>query len=87
MDRLLRPDRFDIEPSAAGATKRWLHWHRTFINFVGSLTEAQQANKLNLLINYVSPMVFEYISESESYEEAIKTLGDLYDKPKNKIFT
>ena len=32
-------------------------------------------------------MVFEYIFESESYEEAIKTMGDLYDKPKNEIFT
>ena len=58
MDRLLRPDRFDTEPSAPGATKKWLHWYRTFLNFTDSLTPDQKNNKLNLLSNFVSPVVF-----------------------------
>ena len=86
MERLLRPDRFDTEPSAPGATKKWIHWLRTFQNFLGSLAEDLQNNKLNLLINYVSPIVFEFISECDNYEDAIKTLNELYDKPKNTIF-
>ena len=87
MDRLLRPDRFDTEPSAPGATKKWLHWHRTFNNFIGSLSEENQNNKQELLINYVSPTVYEFISESATYEDSIKILNDLYDKPKNIIFS
>ena len=86
MDRLLRPDRFDTEPSAPEATKKWLHWFRTFKNFLGSLAAENQNNELNLLNNYVSPVVFEFISECSTYEEAIKILNDLYDKPKNIIF-
>ena len=86
MDRLLRPDRFDVEPSDPGATKKWLHWLRTFQNFLSSLTEAQQNNGLNLLINYVSPNVFEFISDCNDFEDAIQTLTGLYDKPKNEIF-
>ena len=34
----------------------------------------------------MSPVVFEFISECERYEDAIKILNDLYDKPKNVIF-
>ena len=86
MDRLLRPDRFDTEPSTPGATKKWIHWFRTFTNFLQSLAAENQNNKLSLLINYVSPVVFEFISECEQYEDAIKILNDLYDKPKNVIF-
>ena len=86
MDRLLRPDRFDVEPSDPGATKKWLHWLRTFQNFISSLTDAQQLNKLNLLINYISPNVFEFVSDSTNFEDAIQTLSGLYDKPKNEIF-
>ena len=87
MDRFLRPERFDIEPSTPGATKEWLHWLRTFENFLETLTELErQSNKLNTLINYVSPKVYEYISEHTTYDEAIATLKDLYDKPKNEVF-
>ena len=86
MDRLLRPERFDVEPCEAGATKKYLHWLRTFQNFVNSLTPAQQENTLNLLINFVSPSVFEFISEASSFDEAISLLNNLYNKPKNEIF-
>ena len=60
---------------------------RTFENFLETLTELErQPNKLNTLINYVSPKVYEYISEHTTYDEAIATLKDLYDKPKNEVF-
>ena len=51
MDRLLRPDRFDTEPSTPGATKKGIHWFRTFTNFLESLSAENQNNKLSLLIN------------------------------------
>ena len=74
MDRFLRPEIFDIEPCrpTPGATKEWLHCFRTFENCFETLTELEgQPNKLNTLINYVSPKVYEYISEHTTYDEAI----------------
>ena len=86
MERLYRPERLDVDPSSPAASKQWLHWLRTFENFVSSFPTDQQPNKLNLLINHVSPSVFEYISECESYDSAIDILKELYNKPKNVIF-
>ena len=86
MERLYRPERLDVDPSSPAASKQWLHWLRTFENFVSSFPTDQQPNKLNLLINHVSPSVFEYVSECESYDSAINILKELYNKPKNVIF-
>ena len=86
MDHLLRPSTFDVEPSATGATKRWLHWHCTFKNLMSNLTTEQQNCKLQILINYISPTVYEYISECATYDDAIATLTSIYNKPKNIIF-
>ena len=96
MERLLRPERLDVDPSATTASKLWIHWHRTFTNFVNSLPPTpvtdqstpptpQLDNRLNILINYVSSNVFEYISECTTYDQAITVLEELYNKPKNEI--
>ncbi|XP_054287982.1 uncharacterized protein LOC129003710 [Macrosteles quadrilineatus] len=34
MDKLLKPDRFDVEPESDGAEEQWLHWYQTFTNFL-----------------------------------------------------
>ncbi|XP_042216753.1 uncharacterized protein LOC121862513 [Homarus americanus] len=80
MKKFMRPDRFDVDPSSA-------HWHRTFTYFLDALTtEATQPNRLNLLINYVAPSVYEFIADCDSHEDAVNTLKELYIKPKKKIF-
>ena len=30
MDKVLSPERFELDPSATGASKAWTHWKRTF---------------------------------------------------------
>ena len=35
IDKVLRPTRFDVEPSEENSTKCWLHWLATFENFLG----------------------------------------------------
>ena len=85
MDKILRPERFGVDPNSSQAVKAWKHWHRTFTNFLSSVSE-QKPDKLNVLINYVSPSIYDYISESKTYDEAIETLQSLYIKPKNEIF-
>lgn len=85
MEKFLKPDRFDSDPSCSSATQQWRHWFHTFENFKNSIT-ADQRNDLQLLTNYVSPSIYAMISESKSYADAIKTLKDAFDKPKNEIF-
>lgn len=85
MDKYLRPGKLDTDPSSSTAEKDWLHWICTFENFISALP-TQGLNKLQLLVNYVSPRTYEYIEHCGTYAEAIATLKDLYIKPTNEIF-
>ena len=85
MERFLRPERLDVDPNSANATKNWKHWKATFENFLNSFA-TPPTDKLSVLINYVSPNVFEIIAECEDYDAAIKTLKETYEKPVNEIF-
>nr|XP_037866489.1 uncharacterized protein LOC119628436 [Bombyx mori] len=96
----LRPERFDIDPSDSSSTQAWIHWRKTFENFIfvqkptASETDAQSVRppekwdsiKFQLLVNHISPNIYTYISEATNYEEAITILQKLYVKPKNLIF-
>ena len=85
MDKFLRPGRLDTDPSSSTAEKDWLHWIRTFENFV-SVLPADSLDKLQVLTNYVSPRIFEYIEHCENYGDAIATLKVLFIKPTNEVF-
>ncbi|CAI9729601.1 Hypothetical predicted protein [Octopus vulgaris] len=87
MERYLKPDRLNVDPNSTNADKTFNHWFRTFTNFIDSLPEQEGRiiNKLNLLINYVEPNVYEFISEAKIYEQAVNTLKSVYIKPKNII--
>ena len=85
MDKFLRPGKLDADPSSSTAEKDWLHWIRTFENFV-SILPAEGLNKLQVLTNHVSPRIFEYIEHCESYDDALATIKALYIKPTNEVF-
>ena len=85
MEKVLRPERFSVDPSASGASKSWIHWRRTFENFIAVLRE-EDLNKFGVLTNFISPSVFEYIEECDTYESAIETLHNIYVKPTNEIY-
>lgn len=76
----------DIESSTTNTAYLWSHWSRTFINFLEATKVTEDKEKLNILINFVSPAVFEHINECKTYEEAIDVLKNLYIKPQNEIF-
>ena len=87
MDRILRPDRLEIEPNAPEASRTWRHWKCTFSNFISKLESGDVApDKLHTLINFIGPHVYELIADVEDYDEAMYTLELAYDKPKNEIF-
>ena len=81
----MRPDRFEANPNSSDSLKEWKHWYCTFQNFLSAI-EAHHSHKLNTLINYIVPSVYEYISECNDYDTAIETLEQLYMKPKNEVF-
>ena len=85
MDRVLRPERLDIDPNDNSAAKEWLHWKRTFANFLSVLPQ-EDLDKLTVLANFVSPSIFQYIEDCREYDEAIQTLQALFVKPRNEIF-
>ena len=83
MDKHLRPAWFDAEPNNASSEREWRHWHRTFENFLVSIA-AQQPDRLNTLINYVSAEVYEYIADAADYDAAIElyihSTNDIYNR-------
>ena len=85
MERLLRPERLDCDPSSPAAAQEWQHWFTTFKNFVGALTQ-ENVNKLSLLVNFISSRTYESIAECTTYEDAVKTLQAQYVKPTNEVF-
>ena len=85
MDRLLRPERLDADPSSPTAAQEWKHWIRTFQTFLAALKQ-EGLDKLGLLTNFVSPKVFECISECGNYDDALSILQALYVKPTNEVF-
>ncbi|XP_065650546.1 uncharacterized protein LOC136078689 [Hydra vulgaris] len=84
MDKYLRPERFDSNHSSGSASKESSHWFRTFTNFMKT---KKTEDKLDVLINYLSPSVFDYITDIESFDGAIEILENLFVKSKNELFS
>ena len=53
MDRLLRPKPFNVDPSSPTASKEWSHWKTKFQKVTASIKDVTDANKHDLLINYL----------------------------------
>uniref|UniRef100_A0A2C9KJ88 CCHC-type domain-containing protein n=1 Tax=Biomphalaria glabrata TaxID=6526 RepID=A0A2C9KJ88_BIOGL len=85
MDRIFRPEKFDIEPTAPQAAEHWQHWYQTFKNFI-SVVSVDYLDTKKLLINYISPAVYQMILDKETFDEAIQTLNGIYIQPKNEVF-
>ena len=85
MDKILRPERFDADPRFSGATKSWIHWKRTFENFLAVLLD-ENIDKFGVLTNFVFSTVFEFNEECTTYEVALETLDNIYLKPTNEIY-
>ena len=82
MQNYLKPKEFSTDPNSPQASKDWMHWFRTFTFFLRSV-EKTEHDKLELLINHVSPNVYEFISDAETYEDALAILQSIYIEPKN----
>ena len=87
MDTYLKPARFNVEHDETNASNQWLHWFKTFENFLEQVKVTEDKPRLAILLNYIAPNIYEYISEETTYLGAVKVLKDLYVKPKSEIFS
>ena len=84
MDKALRPERLDVLPNAPDSSKVFNHWKKTFENYMS--TFAAETNKLFILINLVSPDVYDLFSQDATYDTAIATLTNCYVKTPNEVY-
>ena len=86
MDKVLKPERLDVEPGTVNASAEYKHWYKTFTYYLSALTAAEiQHDKLQVLTNLISYKVYCHIADINEYDTAIQTLQNLYVKPKNVI--
>ena len=77
LERALRPCRFGACPEDDNATKDFEHWLKTMEGYVDILPQSG-LNKLQVLINFVEPKVYDLISKCANYTEAIALLKNQY---------
>ncbi|GFW84309.1 retrovirus-related Pol polyprotein from transposon 17.6 [Trichonephila clavipes] len=87
MEQLLKPERFDIDPTCSNSETKWRHWKKTFENFLGGIKTITEEHKLPLLRNYVTSNVYQFINDCTTYAQAIAILDSLFIKKRNVIFT
>ena len=86
MEKLLRPELFDIEPNSANCNKEWSHWQIKLEKCIKRVRDITDEDKLDLLVTYVSATVYSYIEDCTTYAAAIETLNKIYNPKKNEIF-
>ena len=72
-------------PNTLSSTKEFKHWFRTFEYYLEVLHK-EGLDKLKVLINFISPEIFEYISDRDSYNSATEIIKNIYTKPLSTMF-
>ena len=92
MEKYLKPERLDLDPSKREAADTWRYWKMTFNIFLETVCETQQLTsmtdrlKLKLLINLLSLAIYKHISDIHDYSTAINALEEIFVEPKNSVF-
>ena len=84
MNRLMKPERLDVDPSAPNVAKEWRHWRRTFDNFIIECDPVP--NKHRIITNLISANVYEHVEDCTDFQYVIDTLDNLFVKSPNVIF-
>ena len=89
----LKPNRFDVDPNAPGATKLFKHWLKTLENFLESAAtyaraqEIEEPNRFKVLCAYVGASVYELNEDCTDYDVAMLKLQRHYVKQPNVVFS
>ena len=85
MNRLMKPDRLDLDPSVSAA-KEWRHWRRKFDNFIIECGIDPVPNKHRIITNPISANVYEHVEDCTDFQSVIDTLDNLLVKSHNVMF-
>ena len=93
ISRLLQPAILEADPSKERSAKIYKHWVRSFESFLSATQSARlqsvhedddsddpALDKLALLLNRISPDVYSYVEDCNSYDAARKELDQIYLK-------
>ncbi|XP_076811773.1 uncharacterized protein LOC143458790 [Clavelina lepadiformis] len=92
MDKLLlRPKELTVSPDTVDAHKVFKYWLQTVEDFIATLeelrpTQSPAINKTRVVRSCISPEVFSYVEEGDSYESIITLLKELYVRPRNNVY-
>ena len=90
MDRQFRATKLELHPEEEEAKQIYDSWLRTFDIFWTDVTaaaeDAENVNKLELLINFLTHRIFTFFSDATTYAEARTPLDNAYRKRKSNIF-
>ena len=89
MEKILRPERLNLEVKSTDAEIEYKHWIRTFDNFLGAVikedSDTSDTDKLKILLNYITPKVHNHIADCTTYTGAKAALQSVFVKKKNVI--
>ena len=73
---VLKPDRLDIDINSSSVAKLWKHWKTTFDDFVNKIDQERNegeaaADRLELLTNYLTADIFQFIEDCSNYDDAL----------------
>ena len=93
MDKLLKPKDLDVLPNDSNAASVFKYWIAKLESFLQAVEIGQAANdpsmrvnRRGLLVNFLTPSVYQYIEDCETYEAAVAELKQVYVKTKNDVF-
>ena len=92
MDKYLKPDRLDLDPTRPDNSDAWKHWKRSLDIFIEAINSTRNTvltgqDKLNLLTSLVAPAVFKHFSDARTYDSAIEVLDGVFLPPRNTVFS
>ena len=87
MDKVLRPDKLEVDAQTPDAAAIYDFWERSVKNLIqSSFAESTEEEKLFVLTQYLTYKTFPIIKEAKKYSEALLLLQKHFIKPKNISF-
>ena len=80
-----------IEPEVPNASRHFNFWLRTVKDFIDQMnengdSEVSAATKKRIIISCLSPEVYSYVEDAETYDNVVTTPERMYIKGKNNVF-
>ena len=85
LKKALSVDRFNVNPNDSNAAKGYDFWFKRFAIYVTSI-KANDAEKLQILINKLNADTYEYIDSLTTYDDAVAKLDATFKKKPNILY-